>query len=447
MKRGYAYFMINATGINREYKIVAGYLRPEDDPVLGQVPGLSAGQVGWFNTEFGLQEGDRVPVSFTMSASVCRDATRVAQRLLAHLSEAAVEHTYGFGLSCGANLLSAVITGREEQSYRCPASGCSDPRVLARTGGNYDEPYVPASGEIFDGAIIFDLYRNTCPRIVVPQSRTDPEYPLQAPLIMIHGQGDPWFLAEIEVAGSAAVNGADLDQDLRIFQVRNLPHDFVDLNEKRAPDDQADRIMPMVVAMLENLDAQVSAGTPLPASRIDGRLGDGGENPDRLFFEQADGSLTDWVPFPDDPRIDEMHVDLVHQINRETEAWKVVTQVHQHEPEAIRLPSTCCRLGGAYIEYLRVTLIPFEKKTLKEMYGDLEGYLQCLTGCLDDLGEKRLYDRELAEAALTEEYIAPLFKSGDSGCACAQGKQQPASIFLVLLALALCLRGRKTTGV
>jgi uncharacterized protein (TIGR03382 family) len=48
---------------------------------------------------------------------------------------------------------------------------------------------------------------------------------------------------------------------------------------------------------------------------------------------------------------------------------------------------------------------------------------------------------------LTEEYIAPLFKSGDSGCACAQGKQQPASIFLVLLALALCLRGRKTTGV
>jgi hypothetical protein len=88
---------------------------------------------------------------------------------------------------------------------------------------------------------------------------------------------------------------------------------------------------------------------------------------------------------------------------KETARWLAVTAVRAREPDAIIPPTIACRLGGYKIKFFGAEPLPFTPQTLTGMYGNFEGYKNCVEEVVTDPEAARLYDPRVESAEDTAE--------------------------------------------
>ena len=106
-------------------------------------------------------------------------------------------------------------------------------------------------------------------------------------------------------AGRLQRAGVNLNTSTRIYQIRNLPHNFSEIVES-TPNinallegfgviigNDSERMAPFVAVAIDNMNAWLVGGTPPPRSWINGRSLDDDNNgvPDRIEFARADVTL------------------------------------------------------------------------------------------------------------------------------------------------------------
>jgi len=366
--RGYAFFAANLNGLKHDggFSIIA-------------LEGPFAGQ----------------PLMATIDVPVARDLTRVAERLLARLAGKPVQQTIGTGHSAGALVMQFSNGGL--------SANLDDGRRLF-TGGNFIEPYNPPSGLIFDGVI----------PIAGASFRLHPQFPMAAPMMMICGLADYSGVDSVHHASRLLRAGVDIKSKLWLYQIRNLPHNFAEINNWTpntdallesfgfpTPSADGDRMKPVVAAAIENMAELLKHGTPPPLSRIDGQGidTDGDGSTDAISFPQANGQSTQLWPFADDPAIDTI---LSEQIPTSVPGlparYLEVLAALRHEP-ALALPKTACRTGGFILE-ADARLVPFAD--FYEHWRSIGEYQSCIEQTINRLSQQRLYDRRIGQQIQSE---------------------------------------------
>jgi hypothetical protein len=367
--RRHAFFGVNVGGLRRD----GGYS-------MHALEGAHAGE----------------PVAGTVDAVTARDLARVAKRLLEQLAGRPVATTIGTGHSAGA-LIMQFLSGGQSMIIDDERFG---QRLL--TGGDYNTPYDPSSGRIFDAFVPF------APSDV----SVNRDFPLAAPLLMIGGQAEFAGANMVLYARRLKRNGVDLDAGIRIYQVRNLPHNWAEigastpnLNQMRSevlgvtPHADGDRMAPVVAAVLDRA-REWTRGTPPPASRIEG-IGidqDGNGVADAIAFPDAGGGTSQLLPAVDDAAVDSY---VGFQFDTAWDPVFVARYVEvlgalAHEPQALSLPGVTCRLGGFVIGEASSDsqLVPFADMDAHwKSYGQ---YRRCVAGAVKELAKTGLYDPAFA---------------------------------------------------
>ena len=335
------------------------------------------------------------PLAGTVDAVTARDLARAAKRLLETLTGEHVQATVGTGHSAGA-LIMQFLNGGQSMILDDDRFGT---RLL--TGGDYNTPYDSASGRIFDAFVPLAPAEVTVNRA----------QPSAAPMLMIAGQAEFAGVNSMLYARRVRRAGGDLGL-LRVYQVRNLPHNFAEIVESSpnlnqmfldlfgaAPRGDGDRMKPVIAAVLDRAVAWAAGGIPAPASRIEGTgldlTGDG--LPDALAFAYANGGFTTALPAVDDSSLDTYDgftVDTAFDIVVGRYLEPLAEMVH--EPAALSLPSESCRLGGFVISeaFSDSTFVPFADMATR--WKSLGEYQTCLAGQLTALSQTGLYDAAYA---------------------------------------------------
>jgi hypothetical protein len=344
------------------------------------------------------------PLAGTTDAVTSRDLARAAKLLLAQLTARPVTTTIGTGHSAGA-LIMQFLNGGQSMLLDDDRFGM---RLL--TGGDYNTPYDPASGRIFDAFVPF-----------APSEVTvNASFPLAAPILMIGGQAEFAGVSSVLYARRVGRAGGDLS-GVRIYQVRNLPHNWAEIVESTpnlnaliadlvgtSPRSDGDRMTPVVAAVIDRAIAWAARGVPAPASRIEG-TGidlDGNGTPDGIAFPYANGGFTTALP-----AVDDSSLDVYNGFTAET-AFDPVTARYlevlgamAHEPAAMSLPGVACRLGGFVVSetFSDSRLIPFaDMSTRWRNYGD---YQACMAQQARSLAATGLYDPAFAPDAASSRSL------------------------------------------
>ena len=332
------------------------------------------------------------PVAGTVDAVTARDLARAARWLLEKLTTRPVTTTVGTGHSAGA-LIMQFLNGGQSMILDEVAFGT---RLL--TGGVYNTPYDPASGRIFDAFVPLAPSEVTVNRA----------QPAAVPMLMIAGQAEFAGVNSLLYARRVARAGGDLSR-VRVYQVRNLPHNFAEIVESTpnlnqmfrdvfgaGPNADGDRMKPVIAAVLDRAVDWATRGTPAPASRIEGSGLDlnGDSVPDALAFPYANGGFTTALP-----AVDDSSLDTYDGFTFDT-AFDIVTPRYLEplaamtfEPLALSLPAETCRLGGFVISesFSDSTFVPFADMSSRwKSFGE---YQMCLAGQLGALSGTGLYDR------------------------------------------------------
>lgn len=357
--RSYAFFAANLNGLKRDgnFSIIA-------------LEGQFAGQ----------------PLMATVDVPIARDIARLAERLLALLAGRTVQRTIGTGHSAGALVMQFLNGG---------ASTNLDDGRRVFAGGNFVQAYDPTSGLIFDGVI----------PIAGSSFRLHPQFPMTAPMMMICGLADYSGVDTVHHASRLFRAGVDINSNLWIYQIRNLPHNFAEVVEWTpnlnrliaefggSVGADGDRMKPVVAAVIENMTELLKNGTRPPASRIDGQGVDTDANgtPDAISFPQAGGQSTQLWPLIDDPTIDSILSEQIPtSVPGLTARYLEVTAALDHAP-ALALPKTTCRLGGFILE-ADARLVPFTD--FFAHWQSIGDYRACLQHTMNQLAQQRLYDRK-----------------------------------------------------
>jgi hypothetical protein len=364
--RGYAFFALNLNGLKRDgsFSVIA-------------LEGPFAGQ----------------PIMAVIDVPVARDLTQVAKRLLAKLTGRAVERTIGTGHSGGALAMQFLNNG---------ASTNLDDFKRIFTGGNFVRAYDPTSGQIFDGVI----------PIAGASFRLHPQFPMAVPMMMVSGQADYSAVDSVHHASRLLRAGVDIASKLRLYQIRNLPHNFAEVVNwtpnidalirslgAPVPSADGDLMKPFMAAVIENMAAWLKYGTPPPPSRFDGTPVDNNNDGmvDAISFPQANGQSTQLWPFVDDPAIDTfLGEQIPTDIPNLTPRYLEVLAALKPEP-ALALPRTACRLGGFVLE-ADARLVPFAD--FFAHWKNKGEYKTCVVQTMNELARQRLYDHRLGDDKL-----------------------------------------------
>ena len=361
--RGYAFFAPNLNGLKRDggFSVIA-------------LEGPFAGQ----------------PIMAVIDVPVARDTTQVAKRLLAKLTGRQVERTIGTGHSGGALAMQFLNNG---------ASTNLDDFRRIFTGGNFARAYDPTSGQIFDGVI----------PIGGASFRLHPQFPMAVPMMMVSGEADYSAVDSVHHASRLLRAGVDIASKLRLYQIRNLPHNFAEIIDWTpninalieslggpVPNADSDRMKPVMAAVIDNMAAWLKYGTPPPRSRFDGTPVDNNNDGvvDAISFPQANGQSTQLWPFVDDPTIDTFLGDQIPtDVPGLTPRYLEVLAALAPEP-GLMLPKTACRLGG-FVLSSDARLVPFED--FFAHWKNKGEYQACIVRTMNELSQQRLYDPRLAE--------------------------------------------------
>jgi len=348
------------------------------------------------------------PINPAVDVPVWRDSALVAKRLLHKLSRRSVTRTIGVGHSGGALIMQWIASN---QGFSV------DGGFPILDGGNFVNAYDPTSGTIFEGVI---------PLAGGGFFPVHPQFPLTARMILIGGSTDYAAVDEVNYAGRLQRAGVNLNASLRIYQIRNLPHNFAEIVESTPntnrdiaehggvpPSPDAERMAPMVAAAIDNMDTWLGRGILPPRSWIDGVALDDNHDglADRIQFSRADGTLTSAYPFVEAPRIDTFLGDtfelsaaagLPGTVARYSE---VLAGLH-HVPNALSLPYLRCRLGG-YQFAGDATLVPFAD--LNRRWKNFGQYKSQVEQAMNDLAREGLYDKQLGDKSVFTEKILSLF--------------------------------------
>jgi hypothetical protein len=366
--RGYAFFALNLNGLKRDggFSVIA-------------LEGPFAGQ----------------PIMAVIDVPVARDLTQVAKRLLAKLTGRRVERTIGTGHSGGALVMQFINGGA--------STNLDDGRRIF-TGGNFVRPYDPSSGQIFDGVI----------PIAGSSFRLHPQFPMAVPMMMVSGEADYSAVDSVHHASRILRAGVDISTKLWLYQIRNLPHNFSEINDWTpnidalieslggpVPSADGDRMKPVLAAVIENMADLLKSGKAPPRSRFDGQGVDNNNDglPDAISFPQADGQSTQLWPFVDDPAIDTfLGEQIPTDIPNLTPRYLEVLAALAPQP-ALALPRTACRFGG-YVLSADARLVPFED--FFAHWKNKGEYKSCIVQTMNDLSKQRLYDRRIGDEKLPE---------------------------------------------
>jgi hypothetical protein len=346
------------------------------------------------------------PVAGTIDAATARDLARVAKLLLKRFTHRDVTATIGTGHSAGALIAQFLNSGQ--------SMVLDDDRFGTRllTGGDYNTPYDSASGRIFDGFVAFAGSEVT----------VNAAFPLAAPMAMIAGQAEFSGLDSVLYARRVKRAGVDLAANLRIYQVRNLPHNWAEIvlstpNLNRmasdlfgsAPQADGDRMAPVVAAVIDRVEAWTRHGTAPPASRIEGDGQDlsGDGVPDMLVFPYADGGTTTLIP-----HVDNQALDVYNGFQFDTTGTPIVARYLEPLADlprgaALSLPGVSCRVGGFVIseQFSDSRLVPFADMTA--YWKNFTRYRACVAREVSELARTGLYDWRLAP---NPNDLKPLFK-------------------------------------
>jgi hypothetical protein len=311
--------------------------------------------------------------------------------LLETLTGKTVKATVGTGHSAGA-LIMQFLNGGQSMILDDERFGT---RLL--TGGNYNTPYDAASGRIFDAFVPFAPAEVTVNRA----------QPASAPMLMIGGQAEFAGVNSMLYARRVARAGGDLGL-LRVYQVRNLPHNWAEIVESTpnlnqmfldlfgvSPQAGGDRMKPVAAAVIDRAVDWAAAGAPAPASRIEGSGLDlnGDAVPDAIAFPYANGGFTTAVPAVDDPVLDTyagFTADTAFDIV--TARYLEPLSAMAHEPAALSLPGVTCRVGGFLVSegFSDSTLLPFAN--MAAHWKNFGEYQACVARQLVALSQTGLYD-------------------------------------------------------
>jgi hypothetical protein len=349
------------------------------------------------------------PVNPSVDVPVWRDSALVAERLLLRLSGRSVARSIGTGHSGGALVMQWIASNR----------GFSlNGGFPIFDGGNFITAYNPGSGTIFEGVI---------PLAGGGFFPVHPQFPLTSRMILIGGNTEYAAVDEVNYAGRLQRAGVILNASLRIYQVRNLPHNFAEIVESTpninrniaehegiGPSPDAERMAPMVAAAIDNMDAWLGRGTPPPRSWINGVALDDNHNgvPDRIQFSRADGTLTSVVPFVEGPAIDAFLGDTFELssgagFSGTVARYSEVLAGLDHVSNSLSLPYLRCRLGGYYFA-ADATLVPFAD--LSQRWENFGRYKSCMEQAMNDLAHEGLYDKPIGEKSVFTDEILSLFR-------------------------------------
>jgi hypothetical protein len=347
-----------------------------------------------------------MPLNASVDVPITRDMSQVAERLLMKLSQRAVERTIGTGHSGGALITQFMASNRGLALLA---------GIPLLDGGNFRTAYDPSSGTIFEG--------------IIPLAGGDilvnPAFPLTAKAIMIGGETDYSNTAHVIYADRLLRNGVDLNADVRIYFIRNLPHAFAEIVESTpngnrafeqlfgfAPEADAEHLRPVVAAAIDNMVDWLVAGRPPPRSFITGQPIDEDDDgvPDRIAFSRADGSTTSVVPYVEDPTIDEFFGEVFEfstdQVGTAVVRYAEVLEALDHESDALSLPQLQCRVGGYSFEADAV-LVPFPD--LSAHWKNFGRYKSCVEHAISDLSRMGVYDKKIGKHVVFTEEILSLF--------------------------------------
>ena len=348
------------------------------------------------------------PVNPSVDVPVWRDAAQLAERLLQKLSGRSVTRTIGVGHSGGALIMQWIASNR----------GFSlNGGFPIFDGGNFVNAYDPGSGTIFEGVI---------PLAGGGFFPVHPQFPLTARMILIAGNTDFAGVDQVNYAGRLQRAGVNLNASVRIFQVRNLPHNFAEIVESTpninrdiaehagiGPSPDAERMAPLVASAIDNMDAWLGRSIPPPRSWINGVALDDDHNgiPDRIQFSRANGSVTSDFPFVEDPAIDAFLGDSFEfsaaggfpgTVARYSE---VLTGL-DHVSSSLSLPYLRCRLGG-YQFAADATLLP--SPDLDRRWKSFGQYKSSVEQAMNDLAQEGVYDKPIGDRSVFTGEILSLF--------------------------------------
>jgi hypothetical protein len=213
---------------------------------------------------------------------------------------------------------------------------------------------------------------------------------------------------------------------LRIYQVRNLPHNFAEIVESTpntnrdiaahggmAPSPDAERMAPMIAAAIDNMDAWLGRGILPPRSWINGVAMDDNNDgrPDRIQFSRADGTVTSAYPFVEATGIDAFLGDTLELsaaagFPGTVARYSEVLAGLDHVPNSLSLPYLRCRLGG-YQFAGDATLVAFAD--LNQRWQSFGQYKSGIEQAMNDLAHESLYDKQIGDKSVFTPKILSLF--------------------------------------
>lgn len=398
-KRNYAYFAFNPL------------IQADTSPAAIALSGPNQGQ----------------PLMVWLDVPIWRDTTQVAQRLLAKLTGNPVNLTIGTGFSGGAICAIWSNTGYSFTLDDTPYS------VSYRTGGVYRTAYDQTSGKIFDG---FTPYAGACQGLGNDlDCRTNPENAIGSPMTTVAGEAEVFDILMVHQAAVLQRAGADVTNSVRVYHLRTMAH-----NPPEAilvfPHIQAwregvrgmsltsgDWVEPVMAKVIDNMDAYLKTGQPLPPSLIDGTVIAGSPSyVDFPQFNRLPGSprselYSQVFPFVDDPSLDSVG-STVPLFSTATEAdwgWSLVDDMSElrrvmpNRALDLTLPLTACRQGG-FVDFLGALGFPGPFPNMKEIWGSLDNYEDCVERTMQAAVDLGVYDKEIGEEVARRTSPKALFK-------------------------------------
>jgi len=406
-QRNYAYFAINS------------FIKADGTPVAVALSGPNQGQ----------------PVLAIPDVPIGRDTTQVAQRLVAKLAGKSVTLTIGTGFCWGS--WRAIMTNK---GYSINWVGWT---ASYRMGDVYRRAYDQKSGKIFDG---FAPYASAC--LDDLSCRTNPENPMGSPMTIMGGEADYYGFYMVHNAAALQRAGADVANSVRVYQIRNMshnppeailvfPHIRTALEGPPYPPNpqgwsslgmsvtSGDWLEPVMAKVIDNMVAYLKWGQQLPPSFIDGTIV-AGSPPDVEYpqFSRLPGSPPSNLyarvfPFVDDPSLDSVD-STVTQFSTATEAdwgWSLVDDLNDlrnampNREQSLILPLTACRQGGYdIIAYASFLGFPGPFPNMKQIWGNLDHYEDCVQRTIEGAVDLGVYDEEIGEQVAKRTSPAALFK-------------------------------------
>jgi hypothetical protein len=362
------------------------------------------------------EDPGRTPIQLMQDATLARDTTLVAKRLLKVITTRTPTVTLGTGHSGGSNQNMVVNIGVDSNRV-------TGRRI--RIGDNFEEAYDPASSKIFDGFLAFGGGggANGLP--------IDPALGLSAPTVFVAGEADAASIAVIRQVKEMIDRGLNAASLARVYMVRNVAHIDSDLVRglRWDPPEQfargaGDRLKPLTAALLDALYRWVAEGTAPPQSMINGvpidLNGDGVV--DSLRFPQSTkpGPVSTFsFPYVDDPTLDRASGPITNLQNNAalSMAWATVQQTLRARIESIVLPETACRRGRfSFVVQGPVTtqFVPFDARTLAAMWGTT-AHLTCRVQTVDGLIARGLYNPTVVTIDIRPDEFPNRIDPRDSG--------------------------------